>query len=538
MSDKEKLPINEWDYATDYRELSKKNRTRCLKILSEIEKRMLCEKRETTISKLKERSFMESSSLYECVDWLENTGLIERHKPSKTTLGRPPKCTFALTRKGIDALVYLTAKEYDRLVLKVDGDWVGSITVTMRDPQYDSNKNLRTKKVGKMIEVITKPRKITWDDMVRAIEILRRERSLTRALEKLEADYTEMIPLDPKTYGDVKVVGKYINVVKKLPHTGNELETTASILKNLYMRSHAAWLKKLKLRDDDYLIHLRTFSELWDFLPGENSFPRLPSTFFEPTDEVFEATFAYLRGLIHEFSDWPPMRLDSVYSKKEWYIRRYMDDPNFVFPGPWWRAWWQSLCEAAPPEDRRSPRNLPTLKSDIVPVSIPYDTAWSEPGFCRILPELFPVFWSIVKHKDFHQLLKEFLNDAREQVKEIKNPRNERFHRVVVEFVKELGKVDIWNCFISMLRKYQETSEFYEAWRVLRELEVPGSFPRKKWKDVFWPVDRALVAYILTGSIIDLARVYSDLRAGKLKPEDVKRKIAKGDYLKPIKVGE
>jgi DNA-binding PadR family transcriptional regulator len=186
---------------------------------------------------------------------------------------------------------------------------------------------------------------------------------------------------------------------------------------------------------------------------------------------------------------------------KKWICQRLKENPNYFMPS---QLWFELGFDV--------PRKW---EGEVI---FPYNLILVEPSFVSILPQLeFPFFTMAEEGEP----ILEGLGDGSIPVDEETNYRlKKRFDR-----------------FLSVLRRFQNNGDFYEAWRIKRESYNLSNENYKKLV-VFKPLEAAFCRYITRSSPADnlwkaYLEIFSDLGMGKepIKTfNDVSDAIAKGKY--------
>jgi DNA-binding PadR family transcriptional regulator len=162
-----------------------------------------------------------------------------------------------------------------------------------------------------------------------------------------------------------------------------------------------------------------------------------------------------------------------------WIERRLDENPNFFMPYIFWEG--LGFEEVIEKKDREEPlESYPKW-------SHPYDTLLTYPKFGEFLPEMDLLFTSA---RFFYE---------RDDIRG--------------------AATDIYGG----IRDHWEKPGFYEAWVLLREVRGLRGL------DIFKPIDRAFIREI-SGTPVNLADVYGDLKDGKRSISEVVEAIERGDY--------
>jgi len=518
-----------FDKFKDYKELDDRYAKRVLQILlntrAPIHVRGLVQKTRN----------MSNRFLHVALDWLCKHELLKTKKERK-------KKIVELTDKGKEAFEYLSAPKYDCIEFEVDGERQGKIKAFIKN------------KDGGVVPLKSYELGILLDVMIGRLWFLGGVFYLDTLSYFAKQKDTLWLEIESKLYKRNLHVGAlesalwvfFTHVVEKeLPLVVGESyvkEFDQSYLRDTYSQNKEQ-LKPLrplfqKLVKEEKARAALAFSDIGDLRLQSALYSDVPNT-WPPTIGVAYKRYwikqiENVRKELREKKDFlienylPTTLIDTlkIPECRPWIERRLAENPNYFMPSFFW-----------------SKLGFKVSCSKELDASLPYNTFLSKPKFVPILRDLMwpfefmanasRVYFITINQRGKIDLEKLLLSPA----VLIKYPQ---LLMGAKEFDFEKMAKDAFDEFIGMLKKYQHTEDFYDAWRVVgqhafmvgqqeRELVKNGAAPAERLESshlffgkdlmIFAPIQEALIQYIAAGKtpVVNLAQIYSDLWEGKLE---------------------
>jgi DNA-binding PadR family transcriptional regulator len=530
----------------NYKELDDRYADKVLQILMNTRFPIHVRGLEQKIKKQKIR--MSNRFLHAALDWLC------KHEFLKTKKERKKKIV-ELTEKGKEAFEYLSAPKYDCIEFEVDGERRGKIKILIKNKDGNAV-SLKSYELGILLDMAigriwflggifylnTLSHFARQKDMLRLeVESKLSERNLhVGALESiLWAFFTHVV------YEELPwVVGEsYIKEFDQnyLQDSYSQDKEQLKPLRPLFQRL----VKEEKARAT------LAFSDMGDLRLSSTFYSDIPNSWPPMVGKAYKRYWIKqtqrVRKELKKKGDFsienylPQMVIKVLKDPKcrPWIERRLAENPNYFMPGFFW-----SKLGFKPPRSKE------------LDASLPYNTFLSKPKFVLILRDLmWPFEFMVNASRVYFTVNQRGKIDLEKLLWSpavlIKYPQLLMGAR---EFDFEKMAKDAFDEFIDMMKKYQHTEDFYEAWRVIgqhafmigqheRELVRNGAAPAERLESfslffgkdlmIFTPIQEALIQYIAAGRtpVVNLAQIYSDLWGGKLETlMDAIEAIEQGRY--------
>lgn len=486
------------------------------------------------------RTRMSNRFFYAAMEWVRKNGFVETQRERKR------KLVCSLTEKGKGALEYLSAPRYDFIEFRVDGERRGKIKLMVKNDKGEAVA-LEAFKLGLLIDMVAEghPR------VLEGIFYLGNRGRL--AGENIHLDVQSELSkanLDISNLEDIMWDFYLSTVEKKLPEMvtldfmgkfepfyPDNKEALTAVTREYLGREKARFHEKVR-RHFPYKssLQLPASSRTLDpeLIMAENAYKHF---WVERVQEAKEELQERGEITIEKYVPQTVIVEQKRPACAEWIKRRLAEDANFFMPGFFW-----------------SRLGFKVARGGRADASRPYNTLLDKPKFARMIGDLLWPFEFMA-----HVCRVKFIRDQQGKIsveKLLLSPTVLiKYHPQILkeeEFDFRGMVKDAFEGFISMLGRYQNTDEFYDAWRVMgqrkyvvtgneRELVRNGAkmvkdevFPRFYGKDlmIFAPIQEALIQYIMAGKkpVVDLAHVYSDLLEEKITPAEATEAIERGEY--------